>query len=521
MSQTTRRELIASIGPRYREARWDDKQRILDEFTAATGYHRKYAIAVLKHPPAERPLPTHRPRGQRYDAEVQAALMCLWEAAGGICGKRLVPFLPTLIEALERHGQLQLSAAIRARLLSISAATVDRLTREARQSNRGGEAKIRRGGGLLKHQIPVRTFADWDEPPGFCEVDLGLHCGRYLPGSYLQSLVLTDVASGWTECAALWVREQSLVVEAMKGLRQRLPIPLRGIDTANGSEFINTTLIDFCRTEGIRLTRSRPYKKNDQCFVEQKNGAVVRRWVGYDRYEGLDACTLLAELYAVLRRYINYFQPSMKLVHKVCTGARLTKTYDRAQTPCERLLASPEVAESSKAALRAEFHCLNPGVLLAEIERLQEALWRLAKPDLLPTSRLATQPGSDPTRCAQSQGAISPSIAPAETQTPKRRHYRRAQRPRCPHTWRTRSDPFAAVWEEIQAQLVRTPEITAKALLHDLQSKYPGHYTPGQLRTLHRRVSAWRKQQTVQRLTPHLPSNITLARALPTPELSV
>ena len=160
-------------------------------------------------------------------------------------------------------------------------------------------------------------------------------------------------------------------------------------------------------------------------------------------------------------------------------------------------------------------------MLLAEIERLQEALWRLAKPDLLPTSRLATQPGSDPTRCAQSQDATPPSIAPAEAQTPKRRNSRRAQRPRCPHTWRTRPDPFAAVWEEIQAQLVQTPELTAKALLHDLQSKYPGHYTPGQLRTLHRRVSAWRKQQAVQRLTPHLPSNITLAGALPTPELSV
>jgi hypothetical protein len=189
-------------------------------------------------------------------------------------------------------------------------------------------------------------------------------------------------------------------------------------------------------------------------------------------------------------------------VHKVRTGTRVTKTYDRAQTPGERLLASPGVAESRKAALRAELHCLDPCVLLAEIERLQEALWRLAKPDLLPTSPLATQPGSDPTRCAQSQDATPPSI---EAQTPKRRSSRRAQRPRCPPTWRTRPDPFAAVWEEIQAQLVPTPEITAKALLHDLQSQYPGPYIQGQLRTLHRRVSAWRKQQAVQRLTPHLP----------------
>jgi hypothetical protein len=301
MSQTACHELVSSLGPRYSEACWDDQRRILDEFTAATGYHRKYAIAVLNHPPEERSNPIRRPRGQRYDAEVQAALVHLWDAAGGICGKRLVPFLPTLLEALERHGHLQLSAAVRAHLLSMSAATVDRLTRTVRHSHRGGETKTRCGGGLLKHQIPVRTFAEWDEPPGFCEVDLVLHCGRSLVGSSLQSLVVTDVASGWTECAALWVREQSLVVEAVKGLRQRLPIPLGGLDTDNGSEFINASLIDFCRTEGIVLTRARPYKKNDQCFIEQKNGAVVRRWVGYDRYEGLDACTLLAELYAVLR----------------------------------------------------------------------------------------------------------------------------------------------------------------------------------------------------------------------------
>jgi hypothetical protein len=521
MSQTACHELISSLGPRYSEACWDDKRRILDEFTAATGYHRKYAIAVLNHPPEERSNPIRRPRGQRYDAEVQAALVHLWDAAGGICGKRLVPFLPTLLEALERHGHLQLSAAVRAHLLSMSAATVDRLTRTVRHSHRGGETKTRRGGGLLKHQIPVRTFAEWDEPPGFCEVDLVLHCGRSLVGSYLQSLVVTDVASGWTECAALWVREQSLVVEAVKGLRQRLPIPLRGLDTDNGSEFINASLIDFCRTEGIVLTRARPYKKNDQCFIEQKNGAVVRRWVGYDRYEGLDACTLLAELYAVLRLYGNFFQPSMKLVRKVRTGARVSKTYDRAQTPCERLPASAAVAESSKAALRAEFQRLDPCALVVEIERLQEALWGQAKSLLPPTSRRPPLAPSDPTSQAQAQDTRVPLIAPAEPQPLQRRHYRRTQSPRCPHTWRTRPDPFAAVWEEIQAQLVQTPEITAQALLTDLQSRYPGQYTPGQLRTLHRRVSAWRKQQAVQRLTPHLPSTITQARAVPTCELSV
>lgn len=322
---------------------------------------------------------------------------------------------------------------------------MDRLTRAVRHSRSGGETKIGRGGGLLKHQIPVRTFAEWDEPPGFCEVDLVLHCGRYLAGSYLQSLVLTDVASGWTECAALWIREQSLVVEALKELRRCLPIPLRGLDTDNGSEFINASLIDFCREEGIVLTRSRPYKKNDQCFVEQKNGAVVRRWVGYDRYEGLDACTLLAQLYAVLRQYSNYFQPSMKLVRKVRRGARVSKAYDRAQTPCERLLVSPEVAESSKAALRAEFQRLDPCALLAEIERLQEALWRQALPDLPLTSRLATLVRSDPTSPAQAQDILPPPMAAVDPQSPQRRHYRRAQRPRCPHTWRTRPDPFAAI----------------------------------------------------------------------------
>jgi hypothetical protein len=508
MSLTSRRELLASIAPRYRGAKRVDKQRILEEFTAATGYHRQYAIQLLNHPPRPRPGAITRPRARRYDQAVQTTLVQLWELADRICAKRLVPFLPTLIEALERHGHLQLSASLREQLLAISPATVDRLLREARQRPPGAGITTTRSSGLLKHQIPIRTFADWEAlRPGFFEADLVAHCGRYNAGSYLHTLVLTDIVSGWTECAALLVREQSLVVRAVTAIDQRLPIALLGLDTDNGSEFINQSVIDFCRDTQIRLTRSRAYQKNDQCFVEQKNGSVVRRWIGYDRYEGLDACARLAQLYEQLRLYINYFQPSVKLLSKTRTGAKVSKRYDQAQTPCQRLLASPHVDETVKTALRAELKRLDPVALQAEISRLQDVLWALARPDLLPYKRLPTASVTHPTvePPSKPRAIVLPLTRNADSPPmprPAVRQYRRSRTPRAPRTWRTRPDPFAEVWEELQSQLAQAPELTAKALFEYLQLHYPGRYNRGQLRTLQRRVKAWRAQQAAQLLTP-------------------
>jgi hypothetical protein len=505
MSQQARHELIHSMAARYQAAGRNEKRRILDECTAASGYHRQYAIQLLNHPPRERQNPCHRPRVRRYDQAVQAALVVVWEAANRICAKRLVPFLPTLLEVLERHGHLQLSEAVRQRLLSISAASVDRLLHEIRHTHSATGSVGGHSAGLLKQQIPIRTFADWENvKPGFFEIDLVVHCGYSPAGNYLHTLVLTDVASGWTECVALWRREQTVVVEALQAIRRRLPIPLLGLDTDNGSEFINHSVIDFCQAAKITLTRSRAYKKNDQCFVEQKNGVVVRRWVGYDRYEGLASCAILAQLYEVLRRYINYFQPSVKRLTKIRTGAKVTKRYEAAQTPCQRWLAAPEVDAQAKAALQAEFQSLDPLALLAEIERLQDALWRMAKPEV-------RAPSPPPVAPAQAnpgeQQAISKAMPDSSEMKPPepprlRRQYRRTPRPKKPHDWRTRSDPFAAVSAELQAQLRQHPEITAKTLLAWLQAQYPGQYHDTLLRTLHRRMKIWRQQQAIQTLMP-------------------
>ncbi len=265
-------------------------------------------------------------------------------------------------------------------------------------------------------------------------------------------------------------------------------------------------MIDFCRDTQIRFTRSRAYQKNDQCFVEQKNGTVVRRWIGYDRYEGLEACMLLAQLYQRLRLYLNYFQPSVKLLSKVRTGAKVSKRYDKAQTPCQRLLASPHVEKAAKAALRAELERLDPVVLQAELRALQDALWALARPHRIPDKRLptasATETSAEPPQ--QPPAVVLPLRRDAEADSSPRpavRQYRRNKTPRAPRTWRTRPDPFAEVWDELQSQLAQTPELTAKELFEDLQLRYPGRYDRRQLRTLQRRVKAWRAQQAAQLLT--------------------
>lgn len=291
MSLQARRELVAAVGPRYRQASKKDKQKILDEFTAATGFHRKYAINLLQQqePRSSPPKRQRKSRPQRYTPEVKTALVKVWEASNRICSKRLVPFLPTMIDALERHGHLSFDDEIKARLLTISPATVDRLLTDIRYAGQPHGLSTTKPGFLLKHQIPIRTFADWDEEgPGFIEADLVAHCGTTVVGSYLHTLVMTDVATQWIEFSALLFRDQTSVVYAVQQSRSLFPFPLLGLDTDNGSEFINYTLWDYCTSQAITFTRSRPYKKNDQCHVEQKNGSVIRKFIGYDRFEGTE-----------------------------------------------------------------------------------------------------------------------------------------------------------------------------------------------------------------------------------------
>ncbi len=380
MSMTSKRELLTTVSPRYVLATGTDKARILDEFVATTGYHRKYALALLNHPPRSRLRTLKRPREKTYTPDIQRALVRLWEIADRICSKRLVPGLPDLLDALERHGELTLNAPTRALLLSLSPATADRLLAPTRRAALPRGRTTTKPGSLLKHHIPIRTFADWDDDrSGFLEIDLVSHGGESASGEYLHSLVLTDIATQWTECIALPNRGEQAVGTAIAHARTVLPMPVLGLDSDNGGEFINHHLYRYCEREEITFTRCRPYKKNDQCHIEQKNYSIVRQTIGYDRYEGEGAYAALATVYQSLRLYTNFFQPSVQLVSKERESGKVTKRYDVAQTPYQRMLAAPDVAEETKARLREEYLTLNPAALRRLIETAQNALWRLAR----------------------------------------------------------------------------------------------------------------------------------------------
>ncbi|MDQ6831865.1 MAG: transposase, partial [Chloroflexota bacterium] len=387
MSFLAKRQLLARVAPRYQNATPQQKSVILDEFVAVTGYDRKYAIRLLAHP-APVPLPLTRPREPIYGRAVRDALVVAWEAANRICAKRLVPFLPELVATLERHGHLTLTDAVRDQLLALSPATADRLLRPYRERDAPHGMTTTRRGLLIKQHTAqrapaVRTFTGWDDVcPGFFEADLVAHCGPWAEGAFLQTLVLTDVATGWTECLALLHRSQHTVIQALDRARTMWPIPLLGLDTDNGMEFINTDLLEYCTHEQITFTRGRVAKKNDQCFVEQKNGAIVRQLVGDDRFEGEHAYRQLTELYRAVRLYVNFFQPSMKLRLKERAGGKLLRRYDPAKTPFQRLLATGVLSTDDRVRLTAIIQALDPVQLLRQIQQLQDALWRHARTQL-------------------------------------------------------------------------------------------------------------------------------------------
>jgi len=273
-----------------------------------------------------------------------------------------------------------MAAEIEAQLCQISPSTIDRLLRPWRRLGGRRPFITTKPGSLLKSSIPIRTFADWEEDrPGFLEIDLVPHCGESTEGFYLTTLSTVDVASGWSECRGVWGKGQERVGGAVHRVRQRLPFPLLGLDSDNGSEFINHHLYNYCHRENITFTRSRSYKKNDSCHVEQKNWSVVRRLIGYDRYNSRTALEMLNRVYNLLRHYVNFFQPMMKLEYKTRHGARVHKVYDTAQTPYQRLLNPGILAEAKRQELAVIYHGLNPVTLLKQINENLERLWTMAE----------------------------------------------------------------------------------------------------------------------------------------------
>lgn len=279
---------------------------------------------------------------------------------------------------LERHGELHLDRAVKENLLSLSPATADRLLAAERQRSRLHGFSTTKPG-TLTDEVPIRLGTEWEDVQvGFMEIDLVAHCGESVKGDYLYTLTLTDILTGWTECLAVRNRGQQAVFRAIVRARARLPFPLRALDSDNGVEFLNTHLVRYCQEEHLVFTRARPFKKNDQAHVEQKNWSVVRHLIGYDRYEGQAAWDALQDLYDVLRLYVNFFQPSMKLLSKQRVGSKIKKRYDQAKTPYQRVLLSEQVSAEVKATLEQEYATLNPLALLRQVKQRQAALWQLA-----------------------------------------------------------------------------------------------------------------------------------------------
>ena len=353
MTRASLREYAAVQRERYLRAPRAEKHRLLTEVVAVTGLHRKAAIRLLRRP--LRPA-TSRPRAgrpRRYGPAVAAAAQLLSEATGHIGPHRWHPFLPELLDRLTRSGDVGVTPEVDKHLRQVSPATLARLLAPFRRTLPHRGLTTTRPGAWLKHQIPVRTFAEWtDAQPGFLELDLVAHCGPTTTGFYLYTLCAVDVATTWVDLQAVWGKGQKRVGTAIHHVRQRLPMPLRGLDSDNGSEFINHDLYAWCQREGITFTRSRPYQKNDSAHVEQKNGAIVRPLIGYDRYASKAAYAQLARVYDLARLHINFFQPVQQLVRKERRGPRVHRVYDRARTPYQRLGATGVLSALSSAGAR-------------------------------------------------------------------------------------------------------------------------------------------------------------------------
>jgi hypothetical protein len=311
-------------------------------------------------------------------------------------------------------------------------------------------------------------------------MDMVAHCGKSVAGSHAHSLVITDIASGWTEAAAMIVREQTLITVTIENIRLKLPFPMLGLDVDNDSAFINETVLGYCQAHKFELTRSRAYKKNDQAWIEQKNGAVIRKLVGYGRLEGAAATAALAELHEVARLYVNFFQPSFKLKSKIREGAKVIKKYHVPATPYERLLSDDRVPDECKIQLRQVFSTLDPVQLLSWISEAQR---NLVQKEVGGGSEGAVEINRNLNHFVES---MSTAWRDGEVRATHRKPMTG------PRSWRTRVDPFENVWPLVQRWLDDQPDINAKSTFQRLQETMPEPFQSGQLRTLQRRIKEWR-----------------------------
>lgn len=397
ISMKSRKELTRTVACRYRTASRPEKAVILDEFVASTGYVRSYAATLLRtygktikaqsiHTesnlvPSKRKQKGRGGRPRKYTQEVATEVEQLWRLFGHLCGKRLAQVIRVTLPALSAHEDfLKCSPDVLDSLKTISAATIDRMLTSARASLVGKGTCYTRGSKALSEQIPIRTFGEWqDVPPGHFQMDLVGHDGGITTGQCCFTLTMTDVCLGWTERRAVLNRAARWVLLALQDMQEDVPFEIEELHPDNGSEFINQTLVRYCKEMAIALTRSRASRKNDNCYVEQKNFDAVRKLVGYARFTTPETVDLLNTLYKAQGILQNYIYPSQKLIEKTRRGSKVTKHYDEPQSPAQRALSNPLIPEKVKTIIRVKLSQIDPIEIAMEVKRLQACLYQMAE----------------------------------------------------------------------------------------------------------------------------------------------
>ena len=386
-----RKEYIAEVRKEYTRADERGRSRLLDEAERRTGYNRKYLIRVLNREPGPQVVRgRRRKRKAEYGAAVVSALVEVWDIFEQACGQRLAAVLGEQVERLRQLGELRCSDQVAEQLKHISASTIDRLLRrekQVRMLRRNRNPNVQR---LIYQKVPVKVASEWDTAEiGNLQVDFVVHCGRSMRGDYIHTLSAVDIATNWWEGQAIAARSQHASKEGLNAMKPRFPFRIRELHPDNDSALVNDLLLDWCREQRIRLSRSRPYQKNDNAWVEQKNWTHVRKVVGYGRFDQMSELRLLNEIYAALRLYKNFFLPTIKLVSKTRVGGRIKRCYDKPQTPYQRLMASRQIDRETKQQLQATYDSLNPAELQRRLSDLREQLEQVSakKTEVVPKRR--------------------------------------------------------------------------------------------------------------------------------------